>query len=238
MHHRRLLVTTATAGLLGSSLALGLPVASAHSSGAMGQEKTVELHASLQELNDSGASGSASAVVRNKLIRSFEVSAHGLSPEAPHAMHIHYGDDARNECPTMEMDAASTRTDGTPRLSTADGLPAYGPIVVSLTTTGDTTPASALAVSRFPTSSDGMLDYSRKNIKFTDVAGTGYPGAGGTGTAKQIAEAIRDGEGVVVIHGVDYNHNGEYDFASAGESELDPSLPAEATDPAACGVLR
>ena len=40
----------------------------------------------------------------------------------------------------------------------------------------------------------------------------------------------------MVIHGIDYNHNGKYDF-SAGKSDLDPSLPAEATDPAACGVL-
>ena len=239
MNHRRLFITTATAGLLGSSIVLGLPVASAHSSNGEGQKKTVELTASLHELNDSGASGTASAVVRKQLIRSIEVEADGLSPDAPHAMHIHYGDDARNECPTMEMDAASTRTDGTLRLSTADGLPAYGPIVVSLTTTGDTTPeVSALAVDRFPTSSDGELDYSRKNIKFTDVAGTGYPGVNGTGTAKQIADAIRDGEGVVVLHGVDYNHNGEYDFESAGKSELDSTLPAEATDPAACGVLR
>ena len=238
MNRRRLFITTATAGLVSSSIVLGLPAASADSPNGKGQEKTVELNASLHELNDSGASGTASAVVRNQLIRSFDLSAHGLSPDAPHATHIHYGDDARNECPTMEMDAASTRTDGTLRLSTADGLPAYGPIVVSLTTTGDTTPASALAVSRFPTSSDGMLEYSRRNIEFTDVAGTGYPGVNGTGTAKQIADAIRDGEGVVVVHGVDYNGNGEYDFESAGASELDPSLPAEATDPAACGVLR
>ena len=41
----------------------------------------------------------------------------------------------------------------------------------------------------------------------------------------------------MVIHGVDYNGNGEYDFDGAGASELDPNLPAEATDPVACGVL-
>jgi hypothetical protein len=37
---------------------------------------------------------------------------------------------------------------------------------------------------------------------------------------------------------VDYNGNGMYDFKSAGKSDLDPNLPAEATDPATCGVLR
>ena len=245
MSRRPLLIATTTAGLLASSLLLGMPAAGAHPSGAQGkgmtpqgQQKTVELSADLRQLNFSGAHGTAHAVVRNQKIRSIEVSAQGLTPDAPHAMHIHFGEDARNECPTMERDAKSTRTDGTLRLSTKDGEPAYGPIVVSLTTTGDTTPASALAVDRFPTSDDGELHYSRDNINFTRVSGLGFSGPNGAGTPKQIADAIRAGDGVVVVHGVDYNGNGAYDFASAGASELDPSLPAEATDPAACGVLR
>ncbi|AXH97115.1 hypothetical protein [Ornithinimicrobium avium] len=114
-------------------------------------------------------------------------------------------------------------------------MPAYGPVVVSLTATGDTTPASFLDVTRFPVSQGGSYHYSRANINVTRIAGTGDTGR--DGNAKQIADAIRDGEGVVVIHGVDYNGNGTYDFDGAGASELDASLPAEATDPAVCGVL-
>jgi hypothetical protein len=53
-----------------------------------------------------------------------------------------------------------------------------------------------------------------------------------------VLRAIKSGKGVIVIHGVDHNGNGTYDFEGAGASELDPSLPAEATDPAVCGVLR
>jgi hypothetical protein len=37
------------------------------------------------------------------------------------------------------------------------------------------------------------------------------------------------------VHGIDTNHNDAYDF-SAGKSELDPSLPQEATVPAGCGI--
>lgn len=122
---------------------------------------------------------------------------------ALHAQHIHYGEQALNECPTLALDSNS---DG--RLNTIEGVPAYGPVVVSLNTTGDTTPTSFLDVSRFPVSHDGSYDYSRDNIEFTDVAGTGYPGAGGLGTAKQIADSVRDGEGVLVIHGQDYDGNG------------------------------
>ncbi|MCE0488148.1 hypothetical protein [Ornithinimicrobium sediminis] len=188
------------------------------------------LSADLHELNGSGASGTATATVRNQKIQHIEVHAHGLSPDAPHAQHIHYGDDALNECPGLDLDA-----NGDGRINTVEGVPAYGPVVVSLTTTGDTTPASFLDVARFPVSEGGSYHYSRDNINFTNVAGTGY--AGGGGSPKQIADAIREGEGVLVIHGVDYNGNGTYDFDGAGASELDASLPAEATDPAVCGVL-
>ncbi len=231
-----------TTAFLGSSVlamvaaaTIGTGSASAHPSptpSGKGAERTVALSAQLDELNDSGASGTATAVVRNQRIRHIEVHADGLTPDAPHAQHIHYGDDARNECPSLFPDDAND--DGV--LNTVEGVPAYGPIVVSLTTTGDTTPASALAVDRFPVSADGSFDYSRDNIKFTRVTGTGYSGGGGT--PKQIADSVREGEGVVVIHGIDYNDNGVYDFEGRGASELDPSLPAEATDPAACGVLQ
>ncbi|MGC5221566.1 hypothetical protein ACPW96_03085 [Micromonospora sp. DT81.3] len=195
--------------------------------------KNVVLTATLTELNGSGASGKAIAVVRDETIRAIGIRARGLSPNAPHAQHIHYGEQALNECPTLALDS-----NGDGRLNTVEGVPAYGPVVVSLNTSGDTSPASFLDVTRFPVSKNGTYNYFRRNIAFTDVAGTGYPGAGGTGTAAQIAEAIRAAEGVVVIHGNDYDGNGAYNLSDPeGASELDPSLPAEATDPVACGLL-
>jgi hypothetical protein len=54
-----------------------------------------------------------------------------------------------------------------------------------------------------------------------------------TESAADIAAGIRNGQAVVVVHGVDDNGNRKYDMEGAGASELDPSLPAEATDPAA-----
>ncbi|TFD11430.1 hypothetical protein E3T35_09440 [Cryobacterium sp. TMT1-2-2] len=209
------------------AVSIGAAPASAHVPKSV--RGNVVLTANLTELNDSGASGKAIAVVRGETIRAIEIRATGLSANAPHAQHIHYGEEAMNECPTLALD-----TNGDQRLNTVEGIPAYGPVVVSLNTSGDTTPASFLDVTRFPVSKNGSYSYLRTNIRFTDVAGTGDDG--GNGTAADIAEAIRDGEGVVVIHGVDYNGNGMYDF-EAGNSELDGTLPAEATDPAACGVL-
>ena len=52
--------------------------------------------------------------------------------------------------------------DGT--LNTTDGGPAYGPIVVSLTKTGDTSPDSGLAVDRFDTAPGGKISYERGSI--------------------------------------------------------------------------
>lgn len=230
MHRNTKLALGATAAVL-TTVALGTAPAMANN--GQGADKTVTLHATLMELNGSGASGTAMAVVRNQRIQHIEVHAEGLTPDAPHAQHIHYGEQALNECPNLALDS-----NGDGRINTIEGVPAYGPVVVSLNTSGDTTPASFLDVSRFPVSQGGSYDYSRDNIEFTDVAGTGYPGADGTGTARQIADAIRAGEGVVVIHGLDYDGDGTYSFSEEGASELNGSLPAEATDPTACGVLR
>ncbi len=84
--------------------------------------------------------------------------------------------------------------------------------------TSSVTPASRYA----DTAPGGTIAYQRGSITVEPA----------------VAQAIVDGRSVVVIHGVDYNGNGMYDTDSAGASELDPSLPAEATDPATCGRLR
>ena len=201
-----------------AALAVALVPGSAQATGSEAARHggSTTTHAHLDPMNNSGAKGHAKVVTRhNKL--SVDVHARGLTKGVPHAQHIHYGETARNECPSAPKDDAN----GDFRLNVAEGVPAYGGIAVSLTKTGDTSPASGLAVDRFPTAPRGKVDYDRK-----------------TSTSRAVARAIRHGEAVVVVHGVDYNGNGTYDFRSAGRSELDPKLPAEATDPAACGVLR
>ncbi len=164
-------------------------------------------------LNGVEASGTAMVTVRGTKIE-VTMAASGLLADAPHAAHIHFGADARHECPAAGDDA-----DGSGTLNTTEGGPAYGPIVVSLTKTGDTSPKSGLAVDRFDTAPGGKISYERGSI--TVSAG--------------VAQAIADGQSVVVVHGVDHNDNGKYDGET--KSDLDPSLPTEATDPAICGVL-
>ena len=55
---------------------------------------------------------------------------------------------------------------------------------------------------------------------------------------KLVADLIRDRDAVIVVHGIDYNHNHIYDFGALGVSDLDKALPGEATAPALCGPLR
>jgi hypothetical protein len=167
----------------------------------------------LKPLNRSGAEGHAILEKEGKKKIETEIHSHGLAPKLPHAQHIHGFKKALSECPTL---AASGRDN---LITTAEGLPSYGPIQVSLTTKGDTSPKSALAVDRFPVANaKGTVEYERTFSVPANVA-------------KNL------GKKVIVQHGVDLNDNGRYDFKAAGKSELDPSLPQEATIPATCGVI-
>lgn len=164
-------------------------------------------------LNGVNGSGTATVAVTGTTIN-VTMSATGLLADQPHAAHIHFGADARHECPVAGDDS---NKDG--HLNTTEGGPAYGPVVVSLTKTGDTSPESVLAVDRFDTAPGGKLTYQRGSIT----------------VSTDVAAAVVAGEAVVVIHGVDYNTDGKYDGDT--KSDLDPSLPTEATDPALCGAL-
>ncbi len=174
------------------------------------------VNANLQPVPGSEVSGSGTAMVSvTGDTITVTMAAMGLLPDNPHAAHIHFGADARHECPVIGDDA---NKDG--HLNTTEGGPAYGPIVVSLTKTGDTSAASGLAVDRFDTAQGGKISYERGSIQ----------------VAPEVADAISKGQSVVVIHGVDHDHDGKY--SGDTKSDLDPSLPTEATDPALCGALR
>ncbi|GAA3822793.1 hypothetical protein GCM10022242_25440 [Nocardioides panacisoli] len=203
------MLTLTAAGAVGVSLSNSSAAPSAH------RGADVTTNAKLDPLNNSAASGHAQVTISGSNLK-VVLNARRLLKGMPHAEHIHFGPKARHECPSVRDDSNSDH-----RLNTAEGTPAYGPVRISLTTKGDTSPDSTLAVNRFPTAPKGRISYSRTiHVK------------------PALAERIAAGKGVLVIHGIDYNHNGKYDFKGAGKSELDPSLPAEATDPVLCGRLQ
>lgn len=185
---------------------VGLPIALAAPASA--DHEGTELSATLTEISGSGASGTAWGMVNGTEV-TVKIEATGLLDGAPHAQHIHIG--GQNTCAPADLEGSGF--EGAVR--TTDAIDFYGPVVVSLTNEGGMTGAEhALDVMDFP--AQGSYTYERTFEVPEDVAAD-----------------IAAGDGVVVVHGVDHNGSGEYDGDQ--ESDLDPSLPSEATDPAMCG---
>ncbi len=187
---------------------VGLPFAAVAPASA--QEEATELSANLSQLNDSGVSGTAWGMLEGNTLE-IKVEANGLLANAPHAQHIHIG--GQNACPDPSMEG--TGFEGAIRVT--DAIDSYGGVMVALTNEpGKTTPDAGLDVENFPTGE--TVDYER-TIELPD----------------DVAADIAAGDGVIVLHGVDHNDSGTYDGDQ--KSDLDPSLPSEATDPAACGAF-
>jgi hypothetical protein len=142
------------------------------------------------------------------------LTANGLLNGFSHAMHIHAG--AKGQCPPG---SAAQVHNGFLSMTTKDGAPFYGHVMTSLTTTGKTNKESYLAFPRFPAS--GKITYDR-TIRLDPV---------------DAATMRQGGSAVVVIHGIDYNRSGSYDFSALDRSDLDRRLAAEQTAPALCGAL-
>jgi hypothetical protein len=147
-------------------------------------------------------------------IATVDISSNRLVDQS-HALHIHAG--ARGQCPNKR---AAHVHNGHLSIATKSGVPFYGHAVTALTTRGNTDPApnkSLLAFNRYP--KGATFHYTRK----VDLGPV-------------VASYIRKDNAVIVVHGIDYNHNGIYD-GTLDRSDLDRSLPGEATAPALCGVL-
>lgn len=199
-HHRPFALAATGALALAPGLLLAGPASAAHIG-------SYDLSAQLSELNDSGASSEVTGSLEDNEL-TLSITSTGLLAGAPHAQHIHIG--GQGTCPEPGFDP-----DGDGATETLEAADFYGGIQVSLTTEGDTSPDSGLAVDRFPV---GDTTYER-TVEVSD----------------EIARDIADGNAVVVQHGVDLDGSGAYDGDTM--SDLDPSLPQEATVPATCGTL-
>ncbi len=165
----------------------------------------------LSPLNDSGSTGTAQVSLDGTMLE-VTIVAGGLLAGAPHAQHIHFTPGQPSVCPGPD---AAGEDD---ILTVTEGQPAYGPIQIPLTTEGDFSADSALAVDRFPVASpDGAVTYERTFE-----------------LPQALADQLRGQQLAIVQHGVDIDESGEYD---GDPSELDPSVPLEATLPANCGTV-
>lgn len=177
---------------------------------------TTTYEAKLSSLNGSGASGTAYVSVTGRKA-TVVINSTGNSANLPHAQHIHIG--GNHVCPTTADDV---NHDGL--VDIAEGMPQYGDVQVSLTTKGDVSNASALALSRFPVASgSGSTTYSRT---FRLPSGV---------SASDITQ------GVIVQHGIStlYNDPTMYDGSrQSADPDAPQGTPLEATIPADCGKLQ
>ena len=168
---RQLLLLTAGALIAGTSI----PAA---------QAGPVTLYfADLQPLNNSGVSGRARLELLdgNRLL--VEIVASGLTPDQPHAQHIHgrfsngaTGSPVNSVTPTLAND-----TDGDGFIEVLEGAAAYGPVILPLSSP----PAQNddPSTQTFPTAPGGVInfrqiyDLSNEGQFFDPLAGTDYDGS-------------------------------------------------------------
>ena len=196
--------------LVGAVVAAVIVVSSGGSSKPPGQR----FDAAADPVPTNRVTGNGDASVQlNGNIATVTLQTNGLLNGAAHAMHIHAG--GKGICPPA---SAARPHNGHLAISTTDGIKFYGPPEVALTSQGDTSPKSIIDFGRYP--SVGNIHYTRSDIVIS-------PG---------VADAIRAGNAVIVVHGIDYNGNHVYDNV-LDRSELSNALPGEATAPALCGPL-
>jgi hypothetical protein len=179
--------------------------------------------ARLKGSNHSAVTGTASLTATDSGGLRVVIHARGHVPGLPHAQHIHGATGGGHfMCPSAEND-----TDGDGLLTNEEAAGEYGDVFLALTTRGDTSPKSGLAMDRMPVAdASGHLDYTRT------LSADELP----KGLVKHLSEVH------IVQHGIDVNRNKRYDVAGAGISTFAQNLgvagvPEEATDPASCGVV-
>lgn len=196
--------------LLALPAAAGLALVPALPAAASSSVESYEI--SMEELSASGASGTAILTLDGNQL-TVQIELDGLAPELVHVQHIH-GDTTNSMdfmCPDQSADA-----NGDGIVSTDEGLPDYGDIHISMTTEGDTTPASGLAVDRMPVAdADGHVTYER-TIEVDDATAA-------------VVQNLH-----LVSHGIDVDGSGAYDGPM---SVFAPDLPLEAEAPNSCGMV-
>ncbi len=197
--------------LAAPALGLGLVVMGA--SPAMAAHATGTYSTTLNEINNSGASGEVWIEVEGTSA-TVTLNATGLAAEFdgapyPHVQHIHIG--AQGLCPS---DDADTNGDGI--INTTEGAPAYGEIGTTLSVgDADKSPAGGLDLAAAPAGS--TIDYE-ETFELDQAT----------------QDALEAGTAVVVVHGLDPATQPE---SGTSPSDLMPELPLAATSPALCGAL-
>lgn len=191
MRHRNLYVLLVAPVLLAA--ATGLP--------AQATPRVGEFTADLAPLNQDGEG--VATLIQQGTTLTVHLQAAGLDGGV-HVAHIHGRRQAQNECPTLALDS-----DGNGLVDLVEGLPAYGPVQVTL--------------SRGTNDRGSSLDYSRTYLHLD--------------SGDAIASLGDLDRYAIVVHGVDLNGDGvatNPDVEGDGAGDHDDH---EITMPALCGTI-
>ncbi|WP_258804223.1 CHRD domain-containing protein [Pseudarthrobacter sp. NS4] len=190
---------------------LALGVLALSGSPAMAADQSYQT--TLGQLNGSSASGTVTVdVTGNQAHVVLNVSglpATFMDAPYPHVQHIHGG--KQGTCPDPSADK-----DGDGVINTTEGDPAYGPILTTLSTSGDTSPAAGTDLKLAGQGAAYTIDRTFELNAETKAS-------------------LEAGTAVVVVHGLDPATLSP--AAQAAKSDIVPSLPLAATSPALCGTL-
>lgn len=197
--------------LLAPAAGLGVMAFAAQPAGAATQSTSYQ--ATLSPLNHVNGSGDVTIRLSGDQATISEhfsglAATFGGNPY-PHVQHIHGGADG--QCPTTSADK-----NGDGVISTTEGQPAYGPILTTLSTSGDTSPKAGTSL---PVAPSGASTTYHRTITLDS----------------KTMQSLTSGTAVVVVHGLDPSTLSKK--AQGEKSDLVPSLPLAATSPALCGVL-
>lgn len=194
--------------------ALGLALVAMAAAPAMAADATGSYSSTLNQINNSGASGEVWIDVEGTTA-TVTLNASGLAAEFdgspyPHVQHIHVG--AQGVCPDMSAD-----TNGDGIISTTEGAPSYGGIGTTLSE-GDADKSPA-------TGTDLTVAPSGATIEYMETFELN----------QETQDALANGTAVIVVHGLDPATQPE---GATAPSDLVPTLPLAATSPALCGALK
>lgn len=122
----------------------------------------------LTSLNGSGVTGAAELLLDGDSL-TVSIQATGLEPGQPHPQHIHGRFDAAGNPVDSITPTAANDSDGDGFIELAEGIPAYGPVIISLTSP----PGGALT--DFPTAPDGMISFTQTyDLNNPETFNTGF----------------------------------------------------------------
>lgn len=193
--------------------ALGLALVATAAAPAMADHAAGSYSATLNAINNSGASGEVWIDV-DGTTATVTLNATGLAAEFdgspyPHVQHIHVG--AQGVCPDMSADE-----NGDGIISTTEGAPSYGGIGTTLSVgDADKSPDAGTDLTVAP---------SGPTIEYMETFELN----------QETQDSLADGTAVIVVHGLDPATQPE---GATAPSDLVPELPLAATSPALCGAL-